>query len=508
VKNPTRPLSLLDAEVKDGLSGQSRRWMQFERESLCYDMRAVELLKPRELETATDFDRRPKLNWRLTRRVVKELGKGLYGNPPRRTLEGAGDAAAFYDQVVVQNDLDALMGVSDRMTWLHGVFAIQVSVTGNPMMPIRLDPWGADEFAVWLDDDDPRTPWAVCVKSLFTSRRQVRFQLWSDTEVRTFWTEPGDMQVSALNGSGNRVLLLDGPASMPHGLGCLPFVFFHNEPAVKCFWTEGLGRTLAETDVRLSDQLSDLAQAIQVHAIPPGFIDNVAAASPFVHRGAGGFIDLTPKNKDRESKVFYVQPQLFVAEVWMHLLHYSNQTLQDLDLPLIANLESMSSPESGVAIAARRTPLIDTWRARQKPFAAIEGDLAKTILTVAGHALNQPGLVSAAESELQVVYPEPQLPLPTPERDDADERAVGWGIKSRIMMVQERYGMTRDAALEHLMQVEADRADEERILGPSADQTPASDATVPIADDGTEEEDTQPGDASNGQSDGQPQAAE
>lgn len=503
---PPPPLSRLDAEAKDGLIGQTKRWVEAERQLKYYDLRAAELIRPRPVETAGDFERRPKLSWRLTRRVVRELAKGLYANPPRRTLEGGGEAATFYERVAEWNRLDALMQTADRMAWLHGVFAIQVSVTGDPANPIRLDPWGADEFAVWLSDDDPREPWAVCVKSLFADRRQVRYQLWSETEVRTYWTPVGDVAVGCESTPGARTLQYDESASEEHGLGCLPFVFLHNEPPIRSFWTEGVGRCLADVDAVVTDQLSDLAQAIQVHCIPHGFTENVASASPMVHRGAGGFIDVQRQNKEMEARIFYVQPQLFVADVWMHALHYSNQALQDLDLPLIANLESLTSPESGVAIAARRMPLIDLWRARQRPMAAFEGELAKTILTVAGNDLGKKALVAAAARPLQVVYPEPQLPLPTPERDDADERAVTWGIKSRVMMVQERYGMTREAALEHLRQVEADRRDEESILGPAADQ-PAVAGQSSIASGSFDPSAAPPPGETNGQVDPRTQAA-
>jgi hypothetical protein len=176
---------------------------------------------------------------------------------------------------------------------------------------------------------------------------------------------------------------------------------------------------------------------------------------------AGEVVKVDASNRDRDPVLQFVQPDLQVDAVWAHVTKLVNQTLQDLDLPLTADVDALSSPESGVAIVARRMPLIDLWRARQERWKASEAELARVTLTVGGNAQGgQRGLLAAATAELEVVYPEPQLPLPTPERNTADEWELTQGLTSRIRLVMERRGCTREQAVEYLEQTIADLVEE------------------------------------------------
>src|SRR4029078_12901055 len=51
-----------------------------------------------------------------------------------------------------------------------------------------------------------------------------------------------------------------------------------------------------------------------------------------------------------------------------------------------------------------------------------------------------------------------------PDRDKADSNAIAMGIKSRLMVIQERYGCTRGQAVEILREIAEQRVEEESIL--------------------------------------------
>lgn len=451
--SPRGVLDRFEREVLDGLPCSAHRRREQARQLAYYEMRGADLIRPRPAEGPADFEARPKVCTRVVRRVVHELAKGLYAQPPTRTLPGP--AGVVYDQAVVAGGrLDALLLAADRFAWLHSAFAIQAEPTGDPARPVELYPWRADEFEVFFTGDDPSTPAAVCVVSAFPDRKQVRYQLWDAVEVRTYWTEVGDTDPI---GRAGRRLAFDRSASAEHGLGVLPFVFFHDEPPIQCFWRGGsIGKTLSDLSRVIDEQLSDLSQAVQVHCLPRTYAENVRAVADL--HVPGSLLQVLPSDQTRDARIFHAQPDLQVAEVWSHCLNLTNQALQDLDLPLIAMPEAWSNPESGVAIVARRMPLIDLWRSRRPQWVAAEQRLAAVALAVAGVPLADP-------RALAVVYPEPALPLPTPERAAADRDELELGTKSLIQLVQERYGLTRAQAIERLNQVTEDRVEVERILG-------------------------------------------
>jgi hypothetical protein len=453
-------LAMLDAELREGLACAVPAWSDAMRQLAYYEMRGAELIQPRPAETANDFAGRPKVAIHLTRRVITELAKGLYSCGPTRELASPA-GQVLLDQVYAANHVDSLLQLADSMAWLHGVFAIQVWPTGRLDASIRLYPWRRDEFHVWCTEDDPTDVQAVCVRSLFEGRKQIRYQVWSDTEVRTYWTPVGDCDPI---GRQSRILTFDPGASGVHGLGVLPFVFCHSTPPVVSFDTPGLGKPLAEISAVLDSQVSDLAQSIRTHCIPARYADNVASVAEHVHR-PDTLIDLVAHDRTKEARIFFVQPDLAVEQVWYHLQRLANQTLQDLDLPLTADVDALSAPESGVAIVARRMPLIDLWTSRQTHWERHEAELARTTLIVAGNFHGRGDWRGAAAAPLTVTFPPPRLPLPTPERNEADSWELEQGLTSRIRITMTRYGLTRAQAVKRLQQTVEDLAEERAIYG-------------------------------------------
>lgn len=457
----TQPsLDTIEPEIRQGLPGEATRWLEAMRQLAYWEDRGADLIRPRPDESPADFECRPKLTAGLTRRAIGELAKGLYQPGPTRELSAPAGPVTWYDQTLTANQADSIWQTADAFAHLHGVFAIGCLPTGSEAMPVRLDPWRADEFAVWLADDDPRTPWAVCVRSLFSARRQVRYQAWTSEEVRTYWTEPGDTDAIGKQG---RVCRIDPELSGPHTMGVLPFVFVHDSPPVCEFWTAGKGKALADADRVLDITMSDLAQAITAFCIPPTFVENAASVSRSVHR-PGSFVELLAANRDKDVRVFHAQPDLQIEEVWHHVRAYANHVLQKLDLPLTVDLEATSGVESGVAIVARRMPLLQLWQARAVHFEGYERRLKEVVLQVGGSYFGRPDLTAAATADLLVEFPPPRLPLPTPDRNDADEWELTQGLTSRVRLMMERHGLTRKQALGRLRQIAEDTAEEGAIL--------------------------------------------
>ena len=67
--------------------------------------------------------------------------------------------------------------------------------------------------------------------------------------------------------------------------------------------------------------------------------------------------------------------------------------------------------------------------------------------------------------------------MPGPDRERADEWEMQVGIKSRIQVCMERYGLSRDSAIEHIKQVADDEAALKAAAAPRA--TPPAAETMP-----------------------------
>ena len=63
-------------------------------------------------------------------------------------------------------------------------------------------------------------------------------------------------------------------------------------------------------------------------------------------------------------------------------------------------------------------------------------------------------------------WPEVQIPIPGPDRDNHDEWELRMGIASRIQLVMQCRGMTRDQAVAYLKQVKKDEDDADKIDPP------------------------------------------
>lgn len=488
-------LDAIEREITAGLPAHADRLVSaFEAEEFL-GMRNAQYITRRPSEEPIDFIQRPKRPVYLTRKVVAKLGEHLYCPGPTRTLKGAdGAVAKWLDDVYQKTHVDAVMAVADEKALLNSACAVQVVCTGRAEKPVNLYVWGAHEFVPFFYPDDPTTPWAVVTVHRERDfldgkeRRRLKLEAWSRDEYRVYttrwmaWSETMSFR-NLFNQTASWDAELNNQREQAgvNPYGCLPFAFVHDRLPVVTFWEGGIGQPLVQANRELDRSTSDRAQLAKVHTFPPGFTRHVSAAFRRENR-PGGFQPLTPDLQAAESQgtiepdAFYVQPELNIDELIADDVHYANSVLEDLDVPLRAVRDSLDADPSGISLVIRILPLLQRAKKRQRPFGSYERELCGTILCAAGNFYGEPRLLAAAVApELELVWPEPQFPLPTQERDQQDEWEMAHGIKSLVDVTAERIGATREQALDRLKQVEKDN----RALAKLFEVVPAG--TAPAA---------------------------
>ena len=463
----TEDIDLVHLEIVAGMPNEAPRLLDMKINEDYYELRNLHYIDKREAESDIDYVNRPKRTSGMTRQVVEKLTEHLYNPGPARRLVDAAAADAFLQLVYKTTSFDATMQSVDRLCTLNDAAAVQVAPSGRPACPITLHVWGGQEFAVWTSAEQPTRPWAVCTISKFNMR--IRYQLWTATEFRTYYTKP--MQVDQT--SGGRVAQFEPSESGSNPYGVLPFMFVHNHMPTSDFWGGGIGTSIREANAEIDRELSDLAQLIQKYAGPTGFFRNVSESQRITTR-PGAFNHLTAKGRHKDDalgqpEAFYVQPQLDIAGIWHDIETFGTTKLQETGVPMSAVRMDQQASMSGIAIVAEQLPLLTRAKKRQVHFSHHEGQLAQLILVVAGQWYRMPELVEAAHTvkeKIELLWPEPAMPLPTPERDQADEFELTQGLTSRTQVLMRRRGLTRPQAQAQLAQICEDLKYEAATLAP------------------------------------------
>ncbi len=469
-------LDTIEDEIRAGMVLHADRLVAaFDCEEY-YACRNSAYIQRRESEDWLDFVKRPKRTSKITAKVIKTLAKGLYSPGPTRRIKNGAGADAFLTTIYEQNNINALMKQADRRATLNGYCAIQASVTGRPEKPIILSLWGAHETVVYTWPGDPTDPWAVVtiVRETQTKGSQreqrLRYEAWSRDEHRTYLTKWKDVpdQYTYVRDQyrscfGVEAFFTASESGEPAGsgknpYGVVPFAFAHDEPVVADFYEGGLGNALRECNAEIDRELSDLAEHVRVFMDPDQFLTGVST-SWRNEKKAGRWRRLTPGldaagDSAKEPKAFIIQPDLAVQDVWEDATKYVNTTLEDLDVPLIAVHVDATAEISGIAVVAKHLPLLERTKERQPLFAIAEKGLASVTLMVAGMAYGKAELAAAAaEVDLELGWPTPAMPMPTPERDIADAWSMDQGEKSLVGVVAARAGMTLDQAKDAILAV-------------------------------------------------------
>jgi len=484
--DPTFSREAIIEEVQNGLRNERDRLYDAMQNQSFLDLDGERFNPRREAETEFDFAGRPKRDSGFCHQALNRLCQHTYNPGPMRSATGAEACDALLQTVYERCHIDAVLHEAEKLATVNCVAAIQVKATGDGAAydaenPVELQLWGGEEFTVFLDPVDPRKPYAVVTIDRYDN--QTRFRLWFADQLVTFMT-------AKANTSEQKTGILayqQGPPE-PNTYGCLPFTFVHYLCPVRRFWTPSPGTFLRRGEKRINDRLSKLDEHIEKHLNPIGLFKNVSPEfNPEV--GPGRFLRLTRAtagytgdgySETGEPSAEYLQAMLAVEAVWADIKEYTGQLAEAIDLPPSALRLDYSDAPSGISILIRSAPLLTRARQRRPIFQWAETELARTICTCVGNHYGQADLVSQAPKlRMLLSWPEPSIPIPGPERDAEDTWELQLGSKSRLQLIQERYGLTREQALDHLTQVAKDEAEADVIMPPVAPK--------PIEDEGSDD---------------------
>jgi Phage portal protein, SPP1 Gp6-like len=459
-------------EVQGGLRNHRPRLAAAIENQAFYDLESDRYQPRREAETEFDFAGRPRRTSGFVQQAVDRLCEHTYCPGPQRTVVDDEDAQELLEQVWETVHIDALMHHAEAQATLNNVCAIQVKASNDQDHPIDLQLWGGDEFTVFTDPEDPRKATAVVTIDRYNER--TRYRLWFDDEVQTFLTD----QYSSDKTAGARVAYPTKNGREKNTYGCLPFAFLHYRAPVRQFWTPGPGTFLRKAELRINDRLSELDELILKYARPIGVFKNVSVAfTPEV--GPGRFMRLnrggTGFSGDGfadggEPSVEYLQASLAIESIWVDLEKYMKQVATAVNLPFVALEIEYGDAPSGISLIIKEWPLLNRAKNRRRIYQMAETSLARTMLTCYGNHYGQTALATSAPNlELVLAWAEPSIPVPGPDRDQLDQWSLEHGLKSRVSVCMERFGLTRQAAIEHIKQMADDEQEVTQLL-PQAEQ--------------------------------------
>ncbi len=466
-------------EVESGLRNHRPRLASAIENQAFYDLESDRYQPRREAETEFDFAGRPRRQSGFVQQAVDRLCEHTYNPGPQRTVVGDGLADSLLMQVYETNHIDCVMQHAEAQATLNDVCAVQVKCTNDPGKPVDLQLWGGDEFTVFTDPEDPRRAFAVVTIDRYNQR--TRYKLWFEDEVRTYLTD----QYSADKTAGARVAV-QAKTGERNTYGCIPFAFLHYRAPVRQFWTPGPGTFLRKAELRINDRLSELDELISKYGRPIGVFKNVSPTfTPEI--GPGRFMRLCRGGTGYtgegyadggEPSAEYLQAQLAIESIWVDLEKYMKQVATAINLPYSALELQYDDAPSGISLIIKSAPLLTRARQRRPVYQLAEMCLARKILTAAGNHYGHAGLAEqAAQLQLLLAWPEPRIPIPGPDRDQSDEWEMQCGIKSRITVCMERYGLNHDQAVQHIKQVAEDEQTIKEIL--PRELTPPASETMP-----------------------------
>jgi hypothetical protein len=425
----------------------------------------------------------------VMQRIVNVLCGNLYKKNPTREL-ATPEATKWLEGVYRRNKIAGKWPMADRMTASGGFAAYQCAGDSDPAAPVKVQLWGPDQVAVWVNPDDPERPLGVATLDKYN--RQTRLTLWTEEEIRSYTSKRTVTEEWTGGQSFDFVSKKPNPYRMPkaaddQGRGILPFSFAHFYEPIGDFCYDGPGDWLNELNQYINFGCDDLADGVRYLSKPIGLAEGVSETwDPPVVMKPGMFLHLPASGVDAGNNgpvptLRFVSPELqFVQTVWSHLNSHLDTALEMIGIPP-STIRLMLEARSGIAVLSERAPLLEFAEQRRRPFAGYEHDLARlTLLIGAAHRTNHgrdarmlQEVAIASDIGLVLGWPRLYVDLPGPERDRADSARVATGQASLIDILQEREDCTREQALARLKRVKSDN-DELQALGiePNPSWTP------------------------------------
>jgi hypothetical protein len=454
----TPNLTSINADVEKGLSSQSHRLNAAAMAQGFWDYSGKQFMSVfmRDAETPFDYVQRQYRMSGLCRQIIEILCEHLYSPGPSRCWDQpAGDK--FLQKVYEDNHFDAMMLRADQLSTLNEVAAVQCDVDEGDFAekPVTLRLWGAQDFHVWTDPTNRTIP-KVCV-TIDRLDESTEYRIWTDEVVRLYATTEESLALGKV-----AVFIKEED----HEYGVLPFEFVHYCQPITSFWESGIGQFVVQGEIAANNRLSRVDEAINKHLNPIPIAENVddnfqmfIEPQRFVKinqakmrvSSTGGY------EEGAQPRLYYLEAHIDIAGAWDDLCKFLNQVLQALRIPAEAVRMEQIGVSSGIALIVEQAPLLTRARARHKPFALYETNIARMILRAAGNHYGKPELVDAAKTgKMTLGWPQPSVPVPTKDNLDLLDEQVTKGYKSMPMAFQEWYGCDREQAFLLMEQIEAD----------------------------------------------------
>jgi len=465
-------------EVETGLEGETEAMDRARERKDFYDYDGKKYNKyfRRDSESWEDWHERSHRQSGFLRKCIDKLCANLYQpGPSRKWSEPSGDE--FLQGVYRQNHINALMLEADKLSTLNTVIAIQIDAgdatlgydeEGSPLSDYAVKPityrlWEQQNFWAWTSPDDDRVVEAVCVKDMYDT--QVRYRLWSDTEVWTFLTK---LQQPGLKGgrptSGGTAAELK--TRKTHDYGCLPFTFIHYDLPVNGFHSvKAPGNFLVTAEIAIDNRLMKTDESIDKHMNPLPWVKGADENLKIIKgplrflrlpREQGQFTDQGYQPGDHV-EIGQLEMHIDVAGCWDDLDKYDRLSMEAVGLPLSSIRMEQMGVASGIALMVEQEPLLKRAEGRRSTFKVYECDLGKRTLTCAGNHYGKPALLKAAETgDHALAWPTPQLAVMTQDLFDLELQKVQQGVSSHIMLIMKTYNVGRDEALEIAKQIKED----------------------------------------------------
>jgi hypothetical protein len=427
-----------------------------------------------EYPTRPENSAHERLDYRRTSpimgRIVEILSSKLYKASPTRQLAGNPAASEWLERVYRKNHMLPKWQEADRLTFISDLCAFQFSGDDDPLAPVRIDLWAADQLVWWLDPEDCTRPAAVGTIDRYDARR--RLTIWTKELRSVYLTDKEGARATSGGTAFRKTEETANPYVDPSGLGVIPFSFCHYKFPACEFHQRGPGNGLRQLNDYVNYDIDDIADGKRYLSKPMTVATGVSAEwTPPARIRPGMWIKMEAGSRDVSGDFtvptlgFLTADGSWIPNNWMDLNNYIDHELEMHGVPP-GTIRLSASVNSGVQVIAEQEPIITVAERRQTPFSDYEADAARVCVLVArshlmahGHAVPAELDAAAEDPSLSVTWPQLRQMLPGPEKNSEDEYRLTMGLCSKLDLLMERDGLTREQALERFRQIVADNAE-------------------------------------------------
>jgi len=428
--------------------------------------------------------------------IVRKLTESLFKNKPQIAVKDNPEATRWLQGVYKDANMFGKWQAADQLSLVTQAVCFHVVGTDDPIRPIKIQLYSANQFHVWEDDVDPCLPAAVVLVDKFDCQR--RYRLFTTDYIGTYICDKWEQGMTAGKTAMKRVSIEENPYHT------LPMTFAHFTLPTTKFWNYSPGDYLRSLNSNINDRLTQIDRAQKVYLKPPMLAFNVDAKFNPRYYEAGDVVSASSADNEHNE---YNPPDVRLMEfdqnavptAWKDLQNYMEHVFETMGVPGSTFRMVATAGRSGESIKAETLPLMAWAKSRQPMWHHYETQLAEKVIEIAvkhfelnGQAV--PPFLSTAlvDFELSLRWGEAWTEVPGDARDRADLFLLQLGLTSKVQLLMRRNGYTEVEAIAELEEVARHQKEEIRILGPEL--AAAMPNSPPVGESGAEGEQTDPED--------------